>query len=135
MKTVFSHRQTRYTAIVMLFVWLMTLGVGIANACLVSDTHDHPGSPQQVESTHHTEADEHAPDPDEAMCLTVCASQQTAAIKAKHGDNAADSQLAPVAWAPALIIAVVDLNDRSVPLAVATWREPAVFIRFLRLTI
>ena len=135
MKTVFSHHHTRYTAIVMLFVWLVTLGIGIANACLVSDTHGHPGSRQHVHASSHMEADEHAPDPDKAICLAVCAAEQTAAIKLKHLDNAADSQCAPIAWASALTIAVIDLSGRSAPLAVATWREPPVFIRFLRLII
>lgn len=133
MKTLFSHRHTRYTAIVMLFVWLMTLGIGIANACWVSDTHGHAGSAQHVQTTSHSEADEHAPG--KAICLKVCAAEQTIAIKVKPLDGVADVDLTPVAWATALTIAVVDLNDRTAPLAVATWREPPVSIRFLRLTI
>jgi hypothetical protein len=119
----------------MLFVWLMTLGVGIANACLLSDAHGHAGSTQHVQAISHLEEDEHGPDPDKAICLTVCAAEQTAAIKVKYFDNATDSQLAPMACAPALTIAVIDPNDRSAPLAVSTWREPPVSIRFLRLTI
>lgn len=135
MKSAFSHRHTRYTAIVMLFVWLMTLGVGMANACLLSDTHGQTGSTQHVQVTSHPAADEHALDPDEAICLTVCAAEQTATVKTKHFDNAADSQLAPIAWAQALTIAAIDPNDRFAPFAVATWCEPPVSIRFLRLTI
>ncbi|EJL89859.1 hypothetical protein PMI15_00472 [Polaromonas sp. CF318] len=135
MKTLFSRRNTRYTASVMLFVWLMALGAGIANACLLSDAHGHSGSVQQVQATAHTEADEHAPDPDQAICLTVCAAEQTAAIKVKPFDNAADSQSALVVWVPALTVAHVDLDDRPTPLAVQTWREPPVSIRFLRLTL
>nr|WP_315493531.1 hypothetical protein [uncultured Rhodoferax sp.] len=135
MKTAFSYRHIRYTAIVMLFVWLMTLGVGIANACLVSDAHGQTGSTQHVQGIPHTEANERSPDPDKAVCLTVCAAEQTAVIKIKHFDNATDSQLAPIAWAPALTIVVIDLNDRAAPSAVAIWREPPVSIRFLRLTI
>ncbi|CAM8660103.1 hypothetical protein MCEMSEM22_02148 [Comamonadaceae bacterium] len=135
MKSAFSHRHTRYTAIVMLFVWLMTLGVGIANACLLSDAHGHAGSTQHDQAISHLEAEKHRPDPDKAICLTVCAAEQTAAIKVKYFDNATDSQLAPIAWAPALTTAVIDLSDRSVPLAVVTWHELPVSIRFLRLTI
>lgn len=135
MKTLFSRRNTRYTAIVMLFVWLITLGAGIANACLLSDGHGHPGSVQQLQATAHVEADEHAPDPDEAICLTVCAAEQTAAIKVKPFNNTADSQLALVAWAPALTVALVDPDDRSAPLKTETWRKPPVSIRFLRLTL
>jgi len=119
----------------MLFVWLMTLGVGIANACLLSDTDGHAGSSQHFQATSHLEVDEPAPDPDKVICLAVCAAEQTAAIKVKQLDNAAESQCAPISWASALTIAVVDLDDRSAPLNVATWREPPVSIRFLRLTI
>jgi len=135
MKPLFSRRNTRYTAIVMLFVWLATLGIGIANACLPGDAHGHPGPVQQLQATVHAEADEHAPDPDEVICLNVCAAQQSAAIKVKPFDNAADSRLPLIAWAPALAIALVDPDDRPTPLAVQTWREPPVSIRFLRLTL
>jgi hypothetical protein len=135
MKTIFSYRNTRYTAIVMLVVWLMTLGVGIANACLVSEAHGHLVSAEHVQAAHHSEADEHTPEPDKALCLTVCAAEQIAAIKVKQLDNQAEFLWAPIAWAAALTIAVVDLNDRSEPLVIANWREPPVSIRFLRLTI
>lgn len=135
MKSFFSHRNTRYTAIVMLMVWLMTLGVGIANACLVSEAHGHLGSVEHAQAAHHSEADEHTPEPDKALCLTVCAAEQTAAIKVKQLDSQAELLWAPIAWAAALTIAVDDLNDRSEPLAIANWCEPPVSIRFLRLTI
>ena len=79
MKFAFSYQHARYTAVVMLFVGLMTLGAGIANACLVSATHGHPGSALQVQANYFAAADEHLPDPDKTICLTVCAAEQTAA--------------------------------------------------------
>jgi hypothetical protein len=46
-----------------------------------------------------------------------------------------DLQTVPAAHCSALTVAVLDLNDRSVPAVVPDWREPPVSIRFLRLTI
>ena len=135
MKFAFSYQHARYTAVVMLFVGLMTLGSGIANACLVSATHGHPGSALQVQANSFAAADEQLLDPDKTICLTVCAAEQTAAIKIKQFDTSTDSQIAPVAWVPALTISVVDIHDRPTPLVLVTWRERPVFIRFLRLTI
>ncbi len=120
MKTVFSHQHARYTAIVMLLAWLMTLGVGVAHACWVSALDSHPGLALQIQV---------------ANSLAVCAAEQTSAIKIKQFDISTNLQLAPVAWASALTIAVVDINDRPTPLVIATWRDRPVFIRFLWLTI
>ena len=136
MKHVFSHRNTRYTAIVVLFVWLMTLGIGIANACLVSNEHGHTSATHHVPVT--TQAEEHhAPDADahKAICLKVCAAEQATALKVKPVSTSVDAPMALLAWAPALTIAFIDPNDRLAPLAVPTWREAPMSIRFLRLTI
>ena len=135
MKTACSYQHARYTAVVMLLVGLMTLGVGIANACLVSATHGHSGSALQVQTNSFAVADENLPDPDKTICLAVCAAEQTASINIKQFDTSTDSQIAPVTWAPALTISVVDIHDRLTPLVFVTWRERPVFIRFLRLTI
>lgn len=135
MKSYFNVRHTRYTAIVMLFVWLMTVGIGVANACLVSDALGHHASAAQVQSSHHEEVDEQAIASDKAVCLTVCDVQQSAVYKTEQVDDSADSQTAPVAFFSALTVPVLDLNDRSVPSVVPDWREPPVSIRFLRLTI
>ncbi len=135
MKSFFNSRHTRYTAVVMLFVWLMTLGIGFANACLLEEALGHHASTAQVQATHHEDVDEQALESDKAVCLTVCEVEQTAVVKFKQADVPSDLQAAPVAHFPALTVTVLDLNDRSVPSVVPDWREPPVSIRFLRLTI
>ena len=133
MKFFFNRKTTRYTAIVMLFVWLMTVGIGFANACLVSAEQAHHGSAIQVQAV--PPADVHAMDSDKLACLTVCAADQSAAVKMKSLEVTSDSQTIPVAWPPVLTTVLVDRNDRSTPLMLAPWCEPPVSIRFLRLTI
>lgn len=136
MTSFFSARHTRYTAIVMVFVWLTALGVGMANACLVDVAREHHHAPAtHVQATHHEDADEQSIASDKAVCLTVCDALQTAAVKIQKLDAPLDSQTAPAAWLPALAIAVVDLHDRSAPLVSNAWCEPPVSIRFLRLTL
>lgn len=135
MKSFFNARHTRYTAIVMASVWLMTLGIGIANACLVSDSLGHHTPAAQLQSLHHDDADQQQSSSDKAVCLAVCDAQQTAVYKAKQADVHSDLQTIPPAHPQALTVAVIDLNDRSVPSVVPAWREPPVSIRFLRLTI
>lgn len=43
MQSSFSRRALRSTASAMLFVWLIALGIGVANACLVNDGHARHG--------------------------------------------------------------------------------------------
>jgi hypothetical protein len=119
----------------MVFVWLMTLGIGMANACLVSHAQGHHTSSVQVNSSHHEYANQQPIASDKAVCLTVCDAQQTAVYKTEQVDDPSDSQTAPVAFYSALTVPVLDLNDRTVPSVVPDWREPPVSIRFLRLTI
>lgn len=119
----------------MLFVWLVTLGIGIANACVVSSTHGHTESVQHAQVASHSEVNEAISNSDEVICLTVCTAEQTAVFKVKQVDNVVDASLALISQAPVLTVAVVDLDDHAAPSAVPTWREPPVSIRFLRLTI
>lgn len=135
MKNFFSLRHTRYTAIVMVFVWLMTLGIGIANACLLNEAPGHHTYVAQVQATHHEEVNEQTNASDKAVCLTVCEAEQTAAVKNRLVDVASDSQTAPIATCSALTVILVDLNDRVGPSVVPVWRELPMSIRFLRLTI
>ena len=135
MKSAFSHRHTRYTAVVMLFVWLMTLGIGIANACIVSDARGHHTAAAQVQTSHHEDANQQPISSDKVVCLTVCDVQQSAVYKTKQVDVHLDLQAAPAVHCSPLTVAALDLNDRSVPSVVPDWREPPVSIRFLRLTI
>lgn len=117
----------------MLFVWLMTLGLGIANACLVNVAQDHHGSAIQVQVNHH--ADEHSLAADKVVCATVCAEELAATVKIKQLDAPSDSLAVPVTWFPALTVALVDPHDRSAPLVPPAWYALPVSIRVLRLTI
>lgn len=135
MKSFFNVRHTRYTAIAMVFVWLMTLGIGFANACLLDEALGHHAPTAQVHATHHEDVDEQALESDKAVCLTVCEAEKTVVIKIKQVDVPSNLQAAAVAHFPALTVTALDLNDRSVPSVVPDWREPPVSIRFLRLTI
>lgn len=137
MKSFFSPRHIRYTAIAMLFVWLMTFGIGIANACLVNVAQGHHGASEQVQAHHHhhADADEHSSSTDKAVCATVCAEEQAATIKIKPLDAPSESLGVPVTWFPALTVALVDPHHQSAPLVPAAWYELPVSIRVLRLTI
>lgn len=79
-----STRRTRYTAIVMLFVWLMTLGIGIANACLTDGAQMQHGSATQVQTAHHEDSDAQSLTSDKLVCLKVCDVEKTAAVKKKQ---------------------------------------------------
>jgi hypothetical protein len=136
MKSLFSTRHTRYTAIVMVLIWLMTLGIGIANACMTDGAQGHHVSTAQVQTMHHDDVDGQANESDKAACLKACELGQTAFVKIKEVNSPFDSRIVPVTCLPAITVAVVDLNDLSTPtLHPLTWREPPVSIRFLRLTI
>ena len=91
MKYFFSSRRTRYTAAVMLFVWLMSLGMGVANACLVQQNpaedeflgHTRSGLASQATIERelaldnlakvHVQADENDKSPEKKACLNFCA--------------------------------------------------------------
>lgn len=144
MKSFFSHRTTRFTATVMLFVWLAALGTGIANACLAQDDHPRHGhlSPQGAVATAMlaTTLDAMAIDPGKSSakmaCLNFCATGQTGVVKQQddapaHPDDAL--ALASLWWWMAPVPA--DRASRQPVLGDPAWSEPPVFIRFLRLTI
>ena len=130
MKPYFSHRRTRFTAAVMLFVWLLALGTGIANACQVQEDHARHGH------LSHQEAGDHDTSPAKMACQDFCAAEQTGVVK-QQTDAPAHLDVAPV---PASMWWVAPLSadrpfslpalDDPPPLA-----QPPVFIRFLRLTI
>ncbi len=135
MKSFFNMHRTRYIAIVMVFVWLMTLGIGIANACLVDEARGHHTHAAQVQATHHKEVDEQPTSADKAVCLTVCEAEKTAAVKIRRVDATSDSLTVPVAHCSDIKVILVDLNDQFKPTVVPVCRELPVSIRFLRLTI
>ena len=135
MKPFFNIRHTRYTAIAMVFVWLMTLGIGMANACLVKGAQERHTSAALVQETHHEDGHGHSVSADKAVCLTVCDAEQSIAVKIKKADLASDSQTLQYAYYSFLTLAVVDLHDRFEPSDGPPGREIPVSIRFLRLTI
>lgn len=129
MKSFFSHRRTRFTAAVMLFIWLLALGTGIANACLVHEDHARHGHLSRQD------AGDHDTSPAKKACQNFCAAEQTGVVKQKT-DAPASLDVAPVLvsmWWVAPLSA-----DRPFSLPAfddPPLAQPPVFIRFLRLTI
>lgn len=154
MKSFFNHRRTRYTAAVMLFVWLLALGTGIANACLVQKNHGPHGDPSHshsvftsttavksdvtsdilVKTTAHDDADEHEMSPEKAVCLNFCVAEQNTLVK-HHADGLADVDIVPVLFLTWLLVPAVDQASKPEAFGSPTWSEPPVSIRYLRLTI
>ena len=155
MKPMLSHRRTRFTAMVMLLVWLLTLGAGIANACLLHDDHATTGdarSPVAQESQAATSGIDSRVAPhgvaaaaveqregDELLesfsCQTQCLTVQTTVPKQQ-----------PLACAdpgtdPVLVTSTGPVRQLAHPvpvlagIAFAPRPETPVFIRFLRLTL
>jgi hypothetical protein len=157
MKPFTSHRTTRRTAAVMLAVWLMALGTGFANACLVQEDHarhghlSHPEAdstalPQapmrdiladQYDSTsEHLEAtDQDHTASEKLACQNFCAAEQSGLLKQADPASAHPDTILMSAAMWRLMPASA---GRAAPLAapdVPGWRGPPLFIRFLRLTI
>lgn len=135
MKSLFNPRHTRCTAIVMLFVWLMTLGIGVANACLVRGAQDHNESIVHIQADQHDDTDKQSQPTDKAVCLSFCAAEQTAFVKIKQLDAQSDVQAIPALGMSGLTVVFIDLNDRPAPVAAPTRYALPVSIRFSRLTI
>lgn len=139
----------------MLFIWLLTLGAGIANACLLHEDHAE-GSHVGVWTAYHTQggdggagatvavqavvtvfvdADHGQQSLQSIACRTLCAAEQMAVPKQKIGlcaDFHADAVLV-VTCGPVSVPA--DPMPRLWRIADAPRPEPPVFIRFLRLTL
>ena len=148
-----NRPRTRFTAAVMLFVWLLTLGAGIANACLLHEDHaqagqagiaavpgaresgagNHPlGSAQAVAAADTADGDqlEHS-----ATCRALCVAGQTAVPKQKAAACAnQQTDAVPVSTCgPVNVLAAA--MPRLWRVADASRPELPVFIRFLRLTL
>src|ERR1035437_9392286 len=152
MTSIFSVRRTRYTAAVMLFVWLMSLGIGVANACLIQQdhgsreygSHGHAGidlgaipeghrahQPVAASSVH---SDENRSAPEKVACLDFCADEQSTLVSG-HVDGPVHPELAPIMFLTGLLVPVSDQTAPPQAFANPTWSEPHVSIRYLRLTI
>jgi hypothetical protein len=83
----FSQRRSRSTAIVMAFVWLMALGVSVANACVIDLAQGHHSTSIQIQ-THQPDGSGLQPKAaDKTACLEFCADEQNIAVKVKQLDT------------------------------------------------
>ena len=94
MKPFFNpRRRTRFAAAVVLFIWLLVLSTGIANACRVAENHARHGH-----LSHHQEDTALA----KAACQNFCSTEQTGAgrLATDLPENPDLTQALPlVAWA------------------------------------
>jgi hypothetical protein len=140
MKSFFNRRRTRCITTVMLFVWLLALGTGIANACVVQVDHARHGHvshqdavPTALLATALDTLD-HGPSQGKLACQIFCASGQTGMVK-----QPADAPAHPdVAFALGSTWALAELSaNHASPMPAMDgppWTGRPVFIRFLRLT-
>ena len=143
MLSFFSQRKKRLAAAVALLIWLLALGTGIANACLVQDDHARHGHPSQhdVDGTStsipgmQALADDRDTSPAKVACQNFCRADQSGLIK-QQADMPAD--LDGAIFPASIWWAGTRSADRALQmpsLVDPAWSEPPVFIRFLRLTI
>lgn len=136
MKSFFNHHRTRCTTIVMVFVWIMTLSIGVANACLLDPIQSHQSTvAHPAAEVSHDDPDEHTLSPDKSVCLDVCAAEQTALIKVKPVDMPTGLDTTAVLFLSALIVPVSDPKNQIVLDTTLIRYELPVSIRFSRLTI
>ena len=144
MKPLFSLRRSRRIAAGLLFVWLLALATGIANACLLQVDHARHGHLAQAEAqtgpaAAHASAGqdaihEHATSPASQACLNFCAAEQTGLTKT-GGEVSAPPALGPAAvHAVGAALCALD-GPRPRPALADPAQAPPVAIRFLRLTI
>ena len=152
MKSFFSVRRTRYTAAVMLFVWLMSLGIGVANACLLQSDHGankyfsrsnsatipaalagQDMAPVHI-ATSSVHSDENISSPEKITCLKFCVAEQSTLVT-DHVDGLAHLDLVPVSLLTGLLVPTTDQTSPPEAFANPTWSEPPVSIRYLRLNI
>ena len=152
MTSFFSVQRTRYTATVMLFVWLMSLGIGVANACLVQQDNgpreylnegrpridlialaEHQASPGHL-ATKLVHSDENTSSPEKITCLDFCVAEKSTLIT-DHLDGLAHIDLVPILFLTGLLLPATDQTSRPDAFASPTGFGPPVSIRFSRLTI
>jgi len=152
MKPFFSARRTRHTTAVMLFVWLMSLGIGLANACLARQgdggpeyfSPGHSGMASEVLTQHdanldrlgkvQVHADENDQSPEKAACLNFCAAEQNTLVK-HQADGLVAQAMVPVLFLTSLLVPAADQSYPPEAFGSPSWSEPPVSIRYLRLTI
>lgn len=120
----------------MLLVWLMALGIGVANACLLTQDQGRHGLSVPVSLEIYQDAGEHALSPDDAVCLSFCAAEQTTLVKVQSQlDGSAGLSFVPALFFTGLLVPPIDRLSSLEALGSPTWSEPPVSIRFPRLTI
>lgn len=152
MKSFFSVQRTRYTAAVMLLVWMMSLGIGVANACLVQQDHGPREYFSQAPSgtdlaaltelqaardhfaTNPVHSDEHTSSPEKITRLHFCVAEQSTLIT-DHLDGLAHVDLIPILFLTGLLVPAADQQLPAQAFTSPGWSEPPVSIRYLRLTI
>lgn len=151
MKSFFSPRSTRRTAAVMLWVWLLALATGMANACLLPAPpvpHGHaaaghsaptavaPGQDQGASSAQPACEHEGAASHARAACQSFCAAESLGLTNPQAAKTmmAADLPLLLARSAGLPVAPAVRAAPRPGPGA-PPGAQPPVAIRFLRLTI
>ncbi len=147
-----SFRRTRCTAAVMLFVWLMSLGISVANACLVQQDragrellgHSRSGMTSSATTEHdvalhnvaraHVQADENVLSPEKLTCLNFCLAEQDTLVK-HQVDSDLGHDIVPVLFLTWPLLPAPDQSSQSEAFGSPAWSESPVFIRYLRLTI
>jgi hypothetical protein len=142
MKSFFSVQRTRYTAAVMLFVWMMSLGVGVANACLLQQDRgprdyfsqaEHQAAPDHF-AANPFHSDEHTSSPEKITCLHFCTAEQSTRITDQL-DGLAYLDLVPVLFLTGLPVSTTGQPSPAQVFTRPDWSEPPASIRYLRLTI
>lgn len=136
----------------MLFVWLMSLGIGVANACLVQPgpawhehfSHSHSGMTSGALAEHdrildklgkvHVQADENGQSPESAACVNFCVAEQNTLVK-HQADGLVAQEMVPLPFLIRLLVPAADQISALEAFASPSGSEPPVSIRYLRLTI
>ena len=153
MTPLLRHQGMRITAIVVLFVWLLTLGAGIANACLLHKEHAQVGHisygrPALAPSVHvdsgaryavQASAAVGAADEELFFRTTACKSFRVAvpmgvaeSKACKVADLQADAVLVSALWETTQL---ADCGCGLTTLEDPVWLPLPAFIRFVRLTL
>jgi hypothetical protein len=136
----------------MLFVWLMSLGIGLANACLLQQNQgsreyfspslsgidltaipERHGEPKHF-ATSTVHSDENTSSPEKITCLHFCVAEQSTLVS-DHWVGLAQLDLLPVLFLTGLLVPATDQTSSPQAFANPVWSEPPVSIRYLRLTI
>jgi hypothetical protein len=142
----------RKTVGMMLFVWLLSLGIGVANACLAQQDHghhehvslQHPGVTSALPAGHEFHsgqpdagqlpAQDDGQAPDKLVCSDFCAAAQSAPVK-NPLDWCTALDLAPVPGLCWQLVAPIEQASRLATLERPIGSEPPLTIRFMRFTI